>query len=87
MSYGASQRDTHMRLATYVDKILKGARPAELPIEQPTRFELVVNAGTARTLGLTIPESLRLRADRILEAALPPERRRRVPVVAYSSGP
>src|SRR5439155_15071821 len=73
MSYGASQHETHMRLATYVDKILKGARPAELPIEQPTRFELVVNAGTAKTLGLTLPQSLLLGADSIIDTSRPPE--------------
>jgi putative ABC transport system substrate-binding protein len=66
MSYGASQRDTHMKLAGYVDKILKGARAGELPIEQPTVFELVVNTGTAKALGLTMPQSLLLRADRIV---------------------
>ena len=66
MSYGASQREAHMRIAAYVDKILKGAKPGELPIEQPTVFELVVNAGTAKTLGLAMPESLMLRADRII---------------------
>ena len=67
MSYGAKQRDIYKRLAVSADKILKGARPAELPIEQPTTFELVVNLQTARALGLMIPESLRLRADRVIE--------------------
>ena len=67
MSYGAKQRDIYRRLAVSADKILKGARPAELPIEQPTTFELVVNLQTARALGLMIPESLRLRADRVIE--------------------
>jgi len=67
MSYGANQRDTYMRLAVFADKILKGAKPAELPIEQPTKFELVVNLKTARALGLAIPEALLVRADRVIE--------------------
>jgi putative ABC transport system substrate-binding protein len=66
MSYGASQRDAHARLAIFADKILKGARPADLPIEQPTKFELVVNLKTANALGLTIPQPLLLQADRLI---------------------
>lgn len=67
MSYGANQRDTYMRLAVFADKILKGAKPAELPIEQPTKFELVVNLRTAKALGLALPETLLVRADRVIE--------------------
>lgn len=67
MSYGASDRDQFGRAASYVARILKGERAGALPIEQPTRFELVVNAGTARRLGLALPGSLLLRADEVIE--------------------
>ena len=67
MCFGVSVPGNFRHAATYVNKILKGSKPGDLPVEQPTRFELVINLQTAEALGLTIPQSLRLRADEVIQ--------------------
>ena len=67
MSYGTNNRELFRRAAEIVDKILKGAKPADLPVEQPTKFDLVINLSTAKALGLAIPEAFLLRANEVIE--------------------
>lgn len=67
MSYGTNIRDLFVRMAAYVDRVLKGARPGDLPVEQPTKYDLAINVKTARELGLTVPPTLLLQADKVIE--------------------
>ncbi len=67
LSYGANQRGTYFRLATYADRVLRGEDPANLPVEQPTKFELAINLKTAKALRIEVPASILLRAERVIE--------------------
>jgi putative ABC transport system substrate-binding protein len=67
MSYGANRNEPYRRAAVFIDKILKGAKPADLPVEQPTKFEFVINLKAAKLIGVTIPQSVLFRADKVIQ--------------------